>query len=504
MKLGTRTALGVDISEGQINLALLKQSAKGIRLVKAASGPVPDGAIENGCIADSAALARAIRDLRNRNRIRARRAAVSLSVSPVITNILEIPEGSPSDISRFIRDELKSYVALSGREITFDSCRIRSGQGSGGQLLAVAADDEEVTELTRTCIRAGLNVEAVEPVMLAYVRALYAEKIEGRFDCSVLIGLLQDNNLTLCVFRKETLDLVRVEDISAERAEPAELCRRLAREINAIIQFYEVEVPDSGSKWEVTVFGDRVQLPADAEDFLRAETSSAYLDVRSGTDAFQDMVVEQKARQERPSALAVSLAMGLLNMSETGLRLNLVTPESAEVRSVKKQLILTTVVVVLVIPLLAFLAGKGLGMLADEVHKRIDSKKRTDMSQDTSVLLEEQESLERKIALLSERNGLKAILESRKTVDWASILDEVKDCTPKEVRITALYNKGETEMGLEGLAFTYRDARLFVEALNAKEHIGLATLSEATRDDAAGGLVTYTIDCTITNGKSES
>ena len=505
MKLGTRTALGVDISEGLINLALLRQSATGIRLVKAAAGPVPDGAIENGCIADSAALARAIRELRNRNRMRARRAAVSLSVSPVITNILEIPEGSPRNVGQHIRDELKSYVTLSGREIAFDFCRIGSRQGSGGRLLAVAADDEDVSELVRTYIRAGLNVEAVGPAMLAYVRILYAERIEGRFDRNVLLGLLHDNSLTLCVFRKDTLDLVRVEDISADKAEPDKLCRRLAREISAIIQFYEIEVPDSDGKWEVTVFGDGVPLPDDAESFLRAETSSADLEVRSGTDAFQNLIAEQKGQQERPSALAVSLAMGLLNMCETGLELNLVPPESAEVRSVKKQLILTTVVVVLVLPLLAFLAGKGISLLTNEVRERIENKKLAVASQDTAALLKEQESLEQQIELLSKRpHGIKAVLDSRRIVDWESILEEVKESTPEAVRITALYSKGGTEMDLEGLALSYEAARFFVKTLNESEYISLATLSEATREDAVGGLVTYTIHCTVTNGIGES
>ena len=34
MKLSAKTALGVGISEGQINMALLRRSAKGIELVK--------------------------------------------------------------------------------------------------------------------------------------------------------------------------------------------------------------------------------------------------------------------------------------------------------------------------------------------------------------------------------------------------------------------------------------------------------------------------------------
>lgn len=505
MKLSAKTALGIDISDGLISMALLKKSAKGIELVKAASGPVPDGAIENGSIEDPAALSKAIKELRKRNRMWAKESAVSLSVSPVITRILEMPEGTPRNVRQLVRDELKSYVVLSGREITYDFCGIKSGHGSGGRLLVVAAGDEEVTELIRTYMQAGLNIEVVEPALLAYTRALYAERIEGRFDSNVLVALLHGSTLSLCVFRKETLDIVRVSDISAEKAEPAELCRRLTAEINTIIQFYEVEVADGVDKWEVTVFADRVQLPDDAEKVLRTETPNADLEVISGENAYEDMIVDPKGSQKGQSALAISLAMGLLNECETGLRINLVPPESAEVRSAKKQLILTTVIIALAIPLFAFLSGKGLSLLADKVHRGIDSKKQTEASQDTAALFKEQKFLERQIELLSQRpDGLKAIMSSRRTVDWASILDDVKARTPEAVRITALHNAGDTGMGLEGLALSYEAARLFVKMLNESDYISLASLSEATRGKSAGGLVTYTIDCSLADGGSES
>jgi len=505
MKLSARTAVGVDISEGLINLALLKQSAKGVELVKTASGPVPDGAIVDGSIEDPAALARAIRELKNHNRMRAKKAAVSLSVSPVITCILETPQGTPKNIGQLIRDELKSYVALSGREIAYDFCGIKSAHGSGGRLLVVAADERQVTELLRTYVRAGLDVEVVEPALLAYTRALYAEKVDGRFDCNVLVALLSGSTLTLCVFRKQTLDIVRVEDISEEKAAPDELCRRLSAEINTIIRFYEVEVADSAGKWEVTVFADRVQLPDDAEKLLKAETPNAEWDVRSDENAYEDMTVDAKGCQAGRPALAISLAMGLLNVRETGLRINLVPPESAEVRSVRKQLILTTVIVVLAVPLLAFLSGKGLSLLADKVRRGIDNKKQTESSQETATLVKEQKYLEGQIELLSKRpDGLKAMMSSRRAVDWASILDDVKARTPEAARITALYSKDEAGMTLEGLALSYEAARFFVTKLNESDYISQASLSEATREDSAGGLVTYTIDCSLADEKSES
>lgn len=505
MKLSAKTALGVDISEGLINLALLKQSAKGIKLVRTASGPVPDGAIEDGRIEEPVSLAKAIRELKKRHRMQAKECAVSLSISPVITCILKTPEGTPTNVGKFVRDELKSYVALSGREISFDFCGIRSKHGSGGRLLVAAADDEEVTALIRTYIRAGLNVEKAEPALLAYIRALYAERIEGRFDCNVLVALLYGSTLALCVFIKETLEVVRVEDISAEKTEPDELCRRLAAEINTIIRFYEVEVVDAVDKWEITVFADGVRLPDHAEASLRNETPNADLEVRAGENAYEDVIDNPNGCRKEQSALPISLAMGLLNVLETGLKLNLVPPESAEVKSAKKQLILTTFIIVLAIPLLALLAGKGLSLLADKVHKGVDDKEQTDVSQETVALLKEQKFLERQIELLSKRpDGLSAILGSRQFVDWASILDDVKSRTPKTVRITALRNNGKAAMSLEGLALSYEAARLFVKKLNESDCIGMASLSEATREDEVGGLVTYTINCTVTGKKSES
>jgi hypothetical protein len=505
MKLGANTALGVDISDGLINLAFLKKSAKGIELVRTASGPVPDGAITDGRIDDPIALAKAIRELKNRNRMRARKSSVSLSVSPVVTRILETPPGTPGNVRQLVRDELKSYVALSGREISYDFCGLKSTGRSGGRLFVVAADQKQVTELIKTYLRAGLDVETLEPALLGYTRALYAESIEGRFDCNVLVALLAGNALTLCVFRKETLDTVRVEDISDERAGPDKLRQRLGAEINTIIQSYELEAADSVERWEITVFADGVQLPDDAEESLRAEAPNAEWRVIPGENAYKDMIAKAKGSNQGRPVLAISLAMGLLNGCKTGLKINLVPPESAEVRSVRREIILTAAIILLIVPLFAFLAGKGLSLMTGKVRRDIDSRKQTEASQDVYTLHKERQLLGRQIELLRKRpDGLKAILSSRPTVDWAGILDDVKSKTPKAVRITALDKDGDVGMSLQGLALSYEAARFFVKKLNESDYISLATLSEATREDSAGGLVRYTVDCLLAEEKSES
>ena len=88
-----KTALGIDISDGRISLALLKQNANGIELLKAASSPVPDGAVKDGNVEDPVILSQAIKGLRARNKIRGiNRTAVSLLTKPAISQILDIPK----------------------------------------------------------------------------------------------------------------------------------------------------------------------------------------------------------------------------------------------------------------------------------------------------------------------------------------------------------------------------------------------------------------------------
>ena len=499
----SKTALGIDISDGRINLALLKQNAKGIELLKAASGPVPDGAIKDGNIENPAKLARAIKELSTRNKIRTRQAAVSLFAWPVVLQIFDMPKGAPTNVGQFVRNELKSYVMLSGREFASDFCRTGSGEGLGSRILAVATDGQNVEMLAQTYNMAGLNVKIIEPPLLSYTRALYAKKIEGKFDCDVLIAILRDGVLKLCVFRKQILDFVRVENISEEQAKPEELSRWLTEKINEIIRSYDVEVADSSGNWEVTVVADCMELPQSFEESLRTEIKSENVQVRNGQSICQDTVVAQNNGHEKASVVAIGLGIGLFNQNDNGLRINLVPPESAEVRAVKKQLFITGAIVA-ALPLFMVLAGTGFSLNANNVKRDIDQKKQTDLSQETYTLLKEQELLDRQIKQLSDIPAqLSSILGSRLSMDWANILEDVRKLTPKTIRIINLYSRDSSGMYLEGLAISYETIHLFVEMLNNSDYISSASLTETTKENEANGFIVYRIDCTLKLEKEE-
>jgi len=496
-----QTALGIEISNDRINLALLGKSADGIVLLKVASGPVPDGAIKNGNVEDPAILAGAVKALKARHKMRAAQAAVSLLAKSVLMQIIDMPERVPGNIGQFVQNQVKQCVALSGKEIALDFCGVApAGRGGGKRLFVAAADVANVAGLAKACNQFRLNVESVEPPLIAYARALYEKRIAGKFDCNVMMMIVQDDCLALCVFRKQSLDFVRTMDIGVENARPGEISGRLADQINAVIQYYDVEVHDSAEKWEATLVTDSMQLLTDARESLIAKVTRAELHLRTPENAAQDTSIGGDITTGA-SAVAIGLALKLLGQDQSNLRINLVPPESAEVKSFKKHAVITANVIAALL-LLMILAGGVLGLITKKVNGNIERIKQTKSSQDTLALLKEEELADKQIIRLSEAlERMNNITASRRDLLWRDLLNDIKKATPKNVRIIDLFSKGNSAMSLKGLATSYEAVHLFVRMLNKSEYIDSASLVETEKSNEYGGLARYVINCSLLQGK---
>ena len=497
-----QVALGIDISDNRISIAMLRRTGSGVKVLRAGSTSLPEGVIKDGSIEQPEVLAKVIKELKSRNRIRAKKAAVSLSTGSMIVHILDAPKGAPSNIGQYIQKELKSYITLSGKKIAFDFCGIKSGQRLSNRLLVAAGDSDEIAVLTRTCGRAYLDVQAIEPPIFGYIRALFAERIKGKFENDVVIAVLHGGFLSLCVFRKQIMDFIRIEEIKRENTESDGLCRWLADHINAVIQFYDIDVTDGAGKWEVTIVADDVKLPDDAEVSLSNNINCSGLEVRTDQNACRDTNVNYDNCKGEPSTLAIGLAVKLLGIQQAGLEVNLVPPESAEVKATKKQLALTAGVITVVLPLLAIAVGMGINRLADKTRANILDRRQTELTGDISSVSKELASLNQQIELLSKRPAeMSEILDSRPALGWAKILNDIRVQTPQSVRITELYSVGDTGIILKGSALSYEAARLFEKTLNDLEYVNLASLTEASREDNQNGLVIYKINCSLDREK---
>ena len=492
MKFKAATALGIDITNGMINMALLKSGKNSVKLLKAASAPVPEGVIKNGNIEDAAVFARAVKKLKTKSRIGSHPTAMSLVANPMLMQILEIPYEISGGVKQFVRDEVKHYAVLPRTNVALDYCGLKAFDKSGNRrALVVATDGQKITDAARAMNKKNLNIEHVEPASVAYIRACYAKKIARKFDSNLLFAITDDNTFTICLFRNQTLDFIRTKGIAGD-----DFYQGLAEEINAVIQFYELQLGEKCGNWEVTVVTDK-DAKLIGQHLLPGKIHGVELKVVPKEDAYIDTPLGDKNYKKKPSAVAVGLAMKLLNLPDSGLNINLLPPEVAEVKSVVKQ----TMIVANVAAALFFLMMLGTGFLSmrvKEINADIAKKNPGPLFNEMKILVGRQTLLDKKIAnLYSNLDSITTALAKGSVLRWGAMLDDIAIAIPKKVWITELESRNNSKISLQGKAVSYEAVHLFVEMLNNCKYIESATLAKTINDEKTYELIRYSIDCSL-------
>lgn len=507
MRLKARTSLGIDVCDGLIHLALLKKGKDSVELVKAVSGPLPEGTVANGNVEDAAKLAKAIKDLKTRHRIRADAVAISVFIKPALSEILDVSTSGPMNVGQLVNDEVRNCIGLSGRKAVSDYCRIGTKDKTGKEirLFVAATDGQKLAEINRACRKVGLNLKSIEPPVLALARALYDGKIaHEEYDANVLLAMLRDGELTLCVFRKQGLDYVRTRDVGDDALDADILCQRIAKEVNSIIKFYAVDVPDSSGNWRITVVADgTLESMEDAEESLRAATANDDLIVMTGKDALENTPVTPARRVGKetklspPSPVSIGLAIKLLGVSQSNLGVNLKCSESSEVRALKKDTLIAANAFAAVLAL-SIVAVAGLTVSIGKATDRAGSLRKNQPAASLTAMAKEMDSNTEMIRELREGPELlKESIGARHDIYWSELLRDIGSSTPKHLRITNLSSNGGAQILLEGVARSYEAVDMFTRILNKSEHIEAASLRETARDEGDQLLITYMIECSL-------
>jgi Tfp pilus assembly protein PilN len=502
MKFSTKKTLGIDISESRISLALLKKSGKDIKLLKAVSEPMPDGAVENGNIKDAAILSRTLKRLKKSITVSTVPTAVSLFAEPTILQMINIPKQIPDNIGKFVNEQVKHFAALLGRKINSDFCGVSgiSPDGTGANsVLAVAADKKRIANLVEMFRQAGISADAIEPAVPAYIRALHKEKIEGKFESNVVIALVRDDKLTLCVFRKQSLDFIRTRDIG-ELAGTEEICHWLAGQINTVIQSYEVKALQSSGQWETTIVADCAKLRADSEEALKAKIPSSDVQLLTSENAFTLSSISRtrtsttSVRANEPSLAATGLAMKLLDTNAFNLGVNLLPEETVRIRATRKMALVTANIIAALL-LTAMLAVAVSIWKVRQINKNVDQKK-TCLLQETRALFEESKVLDEQIKNINNKlKGISKISNSQKEIYWPDLLKYVAKTRPKTICITSITSGKGSQVTLKGLAVSNEDVYLFTEKLKKSELIDSASIYETNKNDKDNRFINYEIRC---------
>ena len=507
MMLGTKTSLGIDISDSRISIVLLRQINSQIRLVKAADGPVPQNAVVNGNIVDPAALAKAVKSMLAQNKIKRRKAIVSLVAKPILAQILDLPEGIPGNLGQFIQSEIKRSPALSGKETVCDFCGIgRGGREDTGRVLVTAADQEKITALLRTFSLAGVEPISVEPDILASVRALYRKKIANKYNSNVLFAFFHGTVVTICVFRKEELDFIRRIDLADEIDDLDKCIARCKDEINAVVQFYEVEVDsETGSEWEFVVVLDQSAVDGESLKLSLQEGLGPKVQICTETTIQSDASVTVNESVGKVSVVALGLAMSPFGVPPQSIKINLLPPEAEEVKSTKKIALITANVAAVILLGMCLTAGFVRFQLK-KTQSGLEQRKHSAAVDSVERLLKKQRQVNMQIAALSEKkDGMSEVFNDIDIDNWPEILDEIRKTTPLDLYVTRLACLDNTTFVIEGNALSFNSIRVFAGLLNQSPTIESATVTERKKNYREEGFISYSIKCSLAhNGKLQT
>jgi hypothetical protein len=495
---GFRTALGIDICNGRINLALLKKHGDRVRLLKTASCPIPEGAIKGRNIENPAVLAGAIKKLKIKNGIHYHPTAISLIANPTLMQILDLPKDAPGNVRRFVFNEVKHYAVLPIKKAAVDFCGVKSSiKSNNRRALVIATEGQKIKTAAKTLNRRGLNIELIEPAWMAYIRACYTRKISGKTGTNLLFAMIFDGILTLSLFRDNALDFIRVKPVELSR--PEDCSEWVAEEISQVLKFYRLRNSGKDNKWQITLITDIFDAKDEkTEELLKDKLGDIELDIINPEDAYLDTPVADDALDNKPSAVAVGLAMGLLNTPNTGLNINMLPPEVAAAKS-REQKILALLNFFAAFLVIMIIGSYIINAEMEDRSAAIERKKQLQVSIDTQELLNEQSNLQQQFEQVSTKlEQINKTIKTDTVLKWGPILEEIRLVTPETVRITELDSKENSEILLNGQAVSYPAVNLFIEALNTCKNIESASLIVSKSNRQSNGLVEYSISCLLT------
>ncbi len=490
MKHRTKTALGIEISERRVSFALVEKSEQGFRVVASAAGELPDAGLPGR---RARTLSQVFRRLDRRARRGRMKAAVAVSASPIVMQLLDMPRPVPTNVREFVQQELKQYVPLSGKEIRSDFCGLGAGIGPRRRLLATAVDAAQVRDVVRACGPTRTVIKAVEPAILAYTRALLTSRSQSRHSRTFLIAMLAARNLTIGVLRNGVLDFARVRERPAELDGPGPLCTWLAEELRAVAQYYESEHSLDDCEWETrVVLQDGTQTVNEISPLFSAEPGMESAIV---VDPHEHLAAHA-ATGEGASGVAVGAALKLLDAEADDLRINLLPEELTEARRASTRLLIGANVAALVLVGL-LLASQFLTRAAGAMRQEIERARLSRQLYTAPALIVQERYLDQEIARVEQRLARYQGVLRRHEVDWADVLDTIGQATPADVCVTQMACGDSRHLSLKGLAPSYDAAQAFVRNLSGRGCFDQVSLARVQRQPNDASLMGYQIDCSL-------
>jgi len=493
--ISNKTVLGIDISSRKIDMLWAGKEGGHIKVLKSLSEPLPKGIVVNGNIENVSKLAKIISRLKRKHKIQAGKTAVTLSISPMLTQLMYMPKPMPINPRKHFEGEVKKYAILpEDKAITLDFCRIPPNtRPNENRLLIVAAEHKKVAKFIKTFRKADIDPDILEPAILGSISSLYQPKVNGSTQTKSLFILLREGLFTTVVLRNGGIDLTNTKKPTAQQVSGSGFAEYTADQISNIQNYYDIELMEESQDWQITIVLDqKVEDTEKLKNKIGKNISYENLELinqYTGVDSIP--FFKSDIPEEHLPPVAAGIVMKLLGFDRSGMKINLLPPEAANIREAKNQAILTATLAATIVLFMFLLVG-----MLNTTIKNINTETSKRNQKNTSKLLEQQQQLDEQI---SEISGLvensKAIFEKHKDINWAAILNDIRNKIPSDVRVTSIRSGEDGKTLISGLALSNQSVGKFVDALGSSEHINSASLSETQKHSQNKKILRYSLNC---------
>ena len=496
------TAVGLEVTACAINAVRILRTPKDLRIVQAVHLPLPEGTVEGGNVKVPVAVGRVLMDVRRKCGILPfHKTVLTVSGLTDLIQLLDMPRYMPENITHYVENEMKQYVAVSGKGILVDYRRINHLGRDPGNLLSVAIECQRISDVVGLCQRSRYNIEHVEPTLLATIRAISHQRMDDFFGRYILLIVLHDRYLDLCVLRCGRLDYIRRHnrDPQWSRVQREE---QLITQIETMIQYYDIEVLDQPADWDIKIVCNESVTLAEsfAQQVLDRYPRLAVEHIRSeGCLSHLKMACDDTVNPEHVSLTAVGSALCLLEDQTLAPRLSLM-PKPIRKAKRLRQSARMAMAFLLVVLMLVLLGDVTIRRRIDEIHDRMAIYDSDRSMEQTVQLVTRHQTMHQQIEVMSRTCGqITGLLEDHPQIDWSAFLTDLQAQAPQTLCVTQCQQSNANTVMIRGLSMTYAAIHSFMDRLSHTETIEKCKLVHAQRQqDDQAFMVGFQLFCQLT------
>jgi len=155
--------VGVDIGSSSIKICQLRESRKGLELVRLGFSPLPSQTIVDGHVMNSGAVVETLARLFHDKKIKQRDVAMSVSGQSVIIRKITVPMMTPAELAEQIQWEAEQHIPFDIKDVQIDYEVLRRRPEAGQMdLLLVAAKKDEISDYAQLARDAKLRPQVVD------------------------------------------------------------------------------------------------------------------------------------------------------------------------------------------------------------------------------------------------------------------------------------------------------------------------------------------------------